>query len=268
MQVIDENLLTRPERWILVFLDFKYPNFDKNILGNRTVNSLTFSSDLCCLLQKLENCLCPDSFSMLELFLSNILDQVTKIIENLVERYELPSNLECSSNKFNDEIRNKFYESLDKSMIENDLYLNENGIWRIKVTGNLELVNGYADNEIIAKYYGGDSFSVVTGKKIKPIKPFYRIGVTHVSIIQDSKVICFIIIVHPCFSTCFLDAFLKRFGKCSPKNVFLIPYLKPKVCSSSLPVHILFLPFNLIYDWKPSAATNYPIKFPLGLLLQ
>lgn len=166
-----------------MFLDFNYARFDKNILENRTVNSLTFSTDLCCSLLKLKSCLCPENFNMLELFLFNVVDQVIKIIEDLAKRNELPTILKCST-KFNEEIQNEFYEFLDKAIYENDLFFNENGIWRIKTKGNLEQINGRVNNEMIAKYNGGDSFYVMKGKKIKPIKPFYRIGVTHVSIIQ------------------------------------------------------------------------------------
>jgi hypothetical protein len=64
LQAQDGKLVTRSERWNLVFTDFLYDQFHQNSL-NTSVSLLTLSKDVCCrLLDKDKGCICPDNFEV------------------------------------------------------------------------------------------------------------------------------------------------------------------------------------------------------------
>jgi hypothetical protein len=64
MQAQDGKLVTRSERWNLVFTDFLYDDFKKSTL-NTLVSLITLDKEVCCRLQDMENsCNCLDNFEV------------------------------------------------------------------------------------------------------------------------------------------------------------------------------------------------------------
>jgi hypothetical protein len=64
MQAQDSKLVTRSERWNLVFTDFLYDGFKQSSL-NTTVSLITLDKDVCCRLRDAENgCNCPENFEV------------------------------------------------------------------------------------------------------------------------------------------------------------------------------------------------------------
>jgi hypothetical protein len=64
MQAQDGKLVTRSERWNLVFTDFLYDGFEQSSLST-SVSLITLDKDVCCRLQGVENgCTCPKDFEV------------------------------------------------------------------------------------------------------------------------------------------------------------------------------------------------------------
>jgi hypothetical protein len=64
LQAQDGKLVTRSERWNLVFTDFLYDNFKKSSL-NTLVGLLTLDKNICCrLLDQDKGCACPEKFEV------------------------------------------------------------------------------------------------------------------------------------------------------------------------------------------------------------
>jgi hypothetical protein len=64
VQAQDGKLVSRSERWNLVFTDFLYDNFKQSSL-NTLVSLLTLDKDICCrLLDQDKGCACPDKFEV------------------------------------------------------------------------------------------------------------------------------------------------------------------------------------------------------------
>jgi hypothetical protein len=64
MQAQDGKLVTRNERWNLVFTDFLYDDFKRSAL-NISVSLITLDKDVCCRLQDMDNgCTCPENFEV------------------------------------------------------------------------------------------------------------------------------------------------------------------------------------------------------------
>ena len=63
-QAQEGNLVTRPERWNLVFTDFKYEEFKRDNLEIMT-SFLTLKKEVCCrLIRQDKDCRCPDDFKV------------------------------------------------------------------------------------------------------------------------------------------------------------------------------------------------------------
>lgn len=171
-----------PERWNLVFLDFQYKQFNKKLLKNLPINLLYTDEEICCRFLKTENCECPQDFNLQENFLiliTNILVNVLKTMQD--QNLEFTTNLKCDDSQFNEATRNRFYEILQKEIDSNDLVYKENFGLHININGGIEIENGETP-EKVAKYNYKSGVSLLDGKKIEPITPFFRIGITHVSI--------------------------------------------------------------------------------------
>jgi hypothetical protein len=64
MQAQDGKLVTRNERWNLVFTDFFYNNFKQSSLIT-LVNLITLDKEVCCRLGDMESgCDCPENFEV------------------------------------------------------------------------------------------------------------------------------------------------------------------------------------------------------------
>ncbi|XP_044270028.1 ionotropic receptor 25a [Tribolium madens] len=172
---LDENLVTLPERWNLVFLDFQYQQFDKKLLKNLPINSLYMDKEICCKFLKTEKCECPHDFNLQENFLSLAINTLMKILKTLItENLELTSNLNCDDSHYSEATRNRFYELLQQEVDSNDLIYKENFALHVNINGIVEI-----GDEKVAEYNYKTGVTVLDGKKIEPITPFFRIGITH-----------------------------------------------------------------------------------------
>nr|WJJ63357.1 ionotropic receptor 8a [Pachyrhinus yasumatsui] len=178
LQAQNEDLLTLPDRWNLVFTDFQEKSFPRSILGNNSVSLLYLHSQLC--LDLIEKDQCPMDFTLQDQFLywlAIALDKVTKHL--LDEKLEFPNEIfECNKTKFPEDTKERFEELLDQVISDYYKVLSKIGYTiRVSVRGEVEkLYNG--SFQVIAQYKYG-RLEVRQAKKITPIKPFYRIGIAH-----------------------------------------------------------------------------------------
>jgi hypothetical protein len=64
MQAQDGKLVTRSERWNLVFTDFLYDDFKQTPM-NTSIGLITLDKSVCCRLLDMEKvCTCPDNFEV------------------------------------------------------------------------------------------------------------------------------------------------------------------------------------------------------------
>ncbi|KAG5868015.1 hypothetical protein JTB14_037908 [Gonioctena quinquepunctata] len=176
-----ENLLTLPERWNLVFLDFQHKSFNRSLIMNKPVNLLTLNADLCCQLLNLDsNCDCPDDFSaqkeLLRISLNILIQGFEKLFKGDIQ---LENAIDCNSNttNFDDKSLERFEEYLNDFVgNQNLIELNDSNL-RLKTTGSIE-IGTKVNTEMIARYEN-ETISIMENSFIKPIKAFYRVGITH-----------------------------------------------------------------------------------------
>ncbi|RZC33968.1 glutamate receptor ionotropic, kainate 2, partial [Asbolus verrucosus] len=174
----DEHLVTLAERWNLVFLDFQYKQFDKNIINNLPINLLYINEEVCCKFLEKEECECPHDFNLQEHFLVLIIEILKKIVNTMItEDLQFAANLSCQDH-YNDHIRNRFYELLEQEVDQNPLVYKENYALHIDINGTVDIGSSQG-TETVALYNFKKGITVLEGKTINPITPFYRIGITH-----------------------------------------------------------------------------------------
>nr|ALR72538.1 ionotropic receptor 8a [Colaphellus bowringi] len=180
---LEENLVTLPERWNLVFLDFHHKSFDRGLLKKMPVNLLTLDAGLCCQLLNLNSyCECPSRFNTSKMFLKIALNMLVTAIEELFkDDFKFHDNIDCDSNftKDNEEsVRKTFEEVLNKAVGNDNLIrLDNSSNLRLKTTGSIEIGTDVG-TEVFAKYEN-EAITALRNKIVKPIKAFYRVGITH-----------------------------------------------------------------------------------------
>lgn len=96
------------------------------------------------------------------------------------EGYQLGDKVECEEGIYNQELSKKFDKLFHHVLQTTDRFFEQKNTVRVKVYGNVEIGTDIS-SEIIATFNDYDGIKVVPGQKIKAIKPYYRIGITHVS---------------------------------------------------------------------------------------
>jgi hypothetical protein len=168
----------------LVFLDFQYDNFNKQLIKNLPINLLYVDKSICCMFLKSETCECPHDFSLQESFLILATDIIKRVLYAMVtENSELTTNLSCEDAHYNAQSTNRFYELLGQEVDQNHLVVKENNALRVDFNGSIEVGVGQT-SEKVANYNFKKGVTVLEGKKINPITAFFRIGITHVKSFQ------------------------------------------------------------------------------------
>lgn len=179
-QAFNEALVLLPERWNLVFLDFNQHLFNRSVLNKTKINILALENGVCCLLQNPErnNCNCPLDFNMQKSFLKLIIDLLAEVFKNMMATgLNTSLAVQCNETFYDEEIHKQFLLLFEKEMKKHErIVRNSSGVLHLFVNGTIEV-----DNEIVARYDADGELSLEKGKNIKPVKPFYRIGTTHVS---------------------------------------------------------------------------------------
>ncbi|XP_023311227.1 ionotropic receptor 25a [Anoplophora glabripennis] len=176
--VLDEELVTRPDRWNLVFLDFNYDNFEEKLMYNKSINLLTLDKNMCCnLLNRKDFCYCPDSFNLQEEFFKKVLSVIVKSLEALVKDGQKHTNdIRCNATAYDNQTKLSFEEIFENKISRNQLYKN-NSIVSVKVEGTIKI--GRNESYEVVLRYLNDVMELQQGKTVNPIRPFYRIGITH-----------------------------------------------------------------------------------------
>ncbi|KAJ8965569.1 hypothetical protein NQ314_004028 [Rhamnusium bicolor] len=134
---------------------------------------------ICCNMLNMEDdCQCPEKFNLQEELLSLSVSIMVGGIDQLVkDGFNLTNNLKCNGTTYNEQSRRRLEQILDAAVNSQKQFFRENSEFRIKLTGSIEIGTNES-TEIVAKYMDNNIQLV---KSLKPIRQFYRVGVTHVS---------------------------------------------------------------------------------------
>ncbi|XP_060520589.1 ionotropic receptor 25a [Cylas formicarius] len=178
-QALKQDLLKLPERWNLVFTDFRYKNFDRDVIGDLPITVVTPDEDFCCDMLLRDECQCPSDFNMQSQFIYWLSELVSRVVKTMLDdNLQFPKVLKCNSSRFPEQTKQRFDEIVENLINEsstvikrkgNSLTMNVKGIFEKNVNGTLEMLATYRNGE----------FNTVKGGALNPIKAFYRIGITH-----------------------------------------------------------------------------------------
>lgn len=174
-----EKLIEIPERWNLLFLDFDSEQFDFSMLGERPINILRYSEEMCCRLLNATDCSCPKNFDYKKKFFDWITDGILTLFKNNIEFLK---SVKCNSlNEANGTALN-FREKFKKIFsLNNKVVKIEDGILHMNLIGNVDINTGNGELNRVFVYDEDEGVTLKNGSDLKPVKPFFRVGVTHVS---------------------------------------------------------------------------------------
>ncbi|KAK9885912.1 hypothetical protein WA026_013786 [Henosepilachna vigintioctopunctata] len=182
-KALDEGLTFLAERWNLLFTDFNHKDFNRSLVDGQPINLLTADEQICCQFLSLAlPCTCPKTFILEMKFLEIVWIEIQQIFLDLTnEKYDITGNVICEgsiSNSDSTDTSKKFHKLLGDVVKNNHLIHEDGGVLRVKMRGNIEIGNKVS-TEIVASYDSSKGLEVLPGKVIKPIRTFYRIGITH-----------------------------------------------------------------------------------------
>lgn len=121
---------------------------------------------------------------MQQQFLSITLEIINNILQEIIQDgLELSKDLDCNATVYNEQTLKRFEELLNAALSKEDsVLLKDNLSLKPKLTGSVE-VGGNGSESLVAKY-DEPLVTLVANKTVKRIKNFYRIGLTHVSILK------------------------------------------------------------------------------------
>lgn len=137
---------------------------------------LRLDGDLCCTILKMQSgCNCPANFNLQQEFAISVTNVVAKVFDMLIEENViLTENVKCNETVFNMATYKRFNEILENVVKDEEIIQIDKGTIRLKFKGIIDV----GMNESVANY-NENQIVVGDGKSIGPIKPYYRIGITH-----------------------------------------------------------------------------------------
>lgn len=177
--VESESLLDLPERWNFVFLDFDARYFDFSIFTNKPVNILYFSQEMCCNFLMLSNCTCPKGYNFNQRYYELIFEELAKIFEDLKGNFK--SNINCNETGYENGTFDAFRRKLKDALLESKIILYKGNMLSLKLVGSIDTVENDTLKPIVM-YDEVQGVTFATGGQVRPVKPFYRVGITHVRV--------------------------------------------------------------------------------------
>nr|XP_023029499.1 ionotropic receptor 25a [Leptinotarsa decemlineata] len=176
-----ENLVTLPERWNLLFLDFQYKLFDASLITNRPMNLLTLDTELCCQLLNLNSdCDCPNNFNVLKELLRISMNLLVVTLKKFMKE-DFPFNNDIQSDfnttKYDEDNFKRFEMILDNVVGKLKTIRLDNFTLRLQTRGKIEIATS-TSTKVIAQYEN-EAIRLPEHETMTPIKAFYRIGITH-----------------------------------------------------------------------------------------
>ncbi|XP_074026588.1 ionotropic receptor 8a isoform X2 [Leptinotarsa decemlineata] len=176
-----ENLVTLPERWNLLFLDFQYKLFDASLITNRPMNLLTLDTELCCQLLNLNSdCDCPNNFNVLKELLRISMNLLVVTLKKFMKE-DFPFNNDIQSDfnttKYDEDNFKRFEMILDNVVGKLKTIRLDDFTLRLQTRGKIEIATS-TSTKVIAQYEN-EAIRLPEHETMTPIKAFYRIGITH-----------------------------------------------------------------------------------------
>lgn len=181
LQAVKADLLKLPDRWILVPTELNGQKLNISLLNKKEISVLTLDTGECCQLKPLpHSCLCEEESDMrkpfLRLLLNNFIAAINAVVKEESDRF---SNSTLNDVDLPRISRERFEEILNLTLSKD--YISWTGTsLRMRYSGRIE--NTKNINSTIVIKIVDTEFLINDSEIMKPIKPFYRVGVTHVSI--------------------------------------------------------------------------------------
>lgn len=175
------DLLQLPDRWILVSTDVNGHKLDKSSLVEKTVKLLTPDENVCCLLKPpSDTCFCEDNFniekSFLHLLFNNFITTLDQIVKTNEESHSSDGVKSAKTN------REKFEESFNVTLPKEFINWQDTSL-TMKFPASIQITNNEISS-IVAKLVNNEMI-IPDNETVKPVRAFYRVGITHVSIFQE-----------------------------------------------------------------------------------
>ncbi|PNF39891.1 hypothetical protein B7P43_G01962 [Cryptotermes secundus] len=182
----DGKLVTRSERWNLVFTDFLYDNFKQSSL-NTLVSLITLDKDICCrLLDQDKGCACPDKFEILPVYMKEV---IMFLGDLLVEMKKSGSDLSRPAGEWGADCQNvdaktadnttrdKFYELMPQVLVHHNALGFNQSRWLLYYHNDMEIVLANSSSrDRLAKWTMDEGLSVKPNVTLAPTKRFFRVG--------------------------------------------------------------------------------------------
>ncbi|PSN54615.1 Ionotropic receptor 8a [Blattella germanica] len=181
----DGKLVTRSERWNLVFTDFKYAEFQESSLDILT-SLLTLQKDVCCRLSGLEKgCNCPDDFEILPaylkevmLFLSDLLMEMKRSGSDLsIPVSDLGECQNLDAKQADNSTRDKFYETMQQVLNQHTALGFNQSRWLLYYRNDMDIVvANSSQRDKVATWTMEDGLMVKPNLTLAPTRRFFRVG--------------------------------------------------------------------------------------------
>lgn len=128
-------------------------------------------------MRNLENdCECTENFLPEKHFLDIILTALQEVAFSVASNGTRTFNENCNAaGGYDEEYNRRFHDQLSEKLEQYSFINNFHGSLELLLNGTIE-----AEEQIIAQYK--NEIVVEEGKQVKPIRAFYRVGTTYVSI--------------------------------------------------------------------------------------
>lgn len=161
---------------MLLFTDGYGHTFNRSLLRNRAMNLLTVEVGVCCLLNPSpKNCSCEENVNIQNSVLHLVMQPlISNLDEILKDKWEIP-NLH-TPNRYKIETK-QLKDLLSDTFLKEYITLQDSLI-KMKIVGHVEIGNNISTEEVAI--FRDNKLIIPKNKTVKPIKAFYRVGITHV----------------------------------------------------------------------------------------
>uniref|UniRef100_A0A1B6DI02 Ionotropic glutamate receptor L-glutamate and glycine-binding domain-containing protein n=1 Tax=Clastoptera arizonana TaxID=38151 RepID=A0A1B6DI02_9HEMI len=179
-KAIEEKLVMRDDRWILVFKDFDMKNFNKS-LSKAAVTYITIEEESCCLLLSLEySCVCPENIQVLQSFYNIILKSLAETfsrLDSLGKVFDTTFDCNTSDSDGKMAVYNKDFLTAFKDVINSRSIIGFDSVSRhVFINFKYNVALGDVKNRV-GKWSVDKGLVLENSYIVKPVKRFFRVGV-------------------------------------------------------------------------------------------
>lgn len=182
LQALNDNLVTRDDRWNLVFTDFSSIGFNRTIL-HKSTSLLSMKNSFCCIIQRLApGCSCF-KIELMNLFLKQALDLIVSAMKEMKDNsFDIsPKSRQCVvDEKESTDLYGKFLSTLEMKSKEMNLAVGvqnqTNKIPQLYMAMTVDIYKYNDSQEFLLGEWSKDGLKEMPNVTIEPMRRFFRIG--------------------------------------------------------------------------------------------